>query len=284
MKISRSLFLALTGAMAGGSACHVYVGDKPRTPPPPRTYPYATTYTYATPRPAPPAKAVPPPPAGLTDGVDPALAQTYPPRSALRFRKARPVGFVTADPGYRPPPPAMAQFAPPGPSTESTGPASPAASHPFAPPTPPSPASEGCLDTEAVQVPDCSSVHVSASCPIRSFVVQRCEAYRANMDAKVATAAVTCMASMSNEQLCNGVGAYDCGKQALSEACADDGLAQMCDIAAKSCKTTTNDCAALLSGLNDSAKQEVARCIGRGCQAGLYSCVEGLSAATEGKR
>jgi hypothetical protein len=174
----------------------------------------------------------------------------------------------------------------PGPSTESgatqpTGPGHTFSTTP-AQATAPSPASEGCLDTEPMAVPDCSALRVSATCPFRTFVVQRCEAYRTNMDAKVAAAAVSCMEGMSNEQLCNTVASYDCGKRALSEACADDGLAQMCDIAAKSCKTTANDCAALLSGLNDAAKQEVARCIARGCQAGLYSCVEGLSPATEG--
>jgi hypothetical protein len=99
------------------------------------------------------------------------------------------------------------------------------------------------------------------------------------MDPKVAAAAVNCMEAMTSEQICHAMGSYDCGKQALSEACADTGLSQMCEIAAKSCKTTANDCTALLSGLNDAAKQEVARCISRGCQAGLYSCVEGLSPA-----
>jgi hypothetical protein len=131
-------------------------------------------------------------------------------------------------------------------------------------------------------VPDCSGLRLDASCSNRSFVVHRCETYRSYMDAKIATTAIACMESMSSRQLCGGTAPYDCGKQALSEACPDTGLAQMCAIAASSCKTTASDCTALLSGLNDTGKQEVARCIGRGCKAGLYSCVEGLSSAAEG--
>jgi hypothetical protein len=97
------------------------------------------------------------------------------------------------------------------------------------------------------------------------------------MDSKVATAAINCMTGMSSAQMCLSTSAYDCGKQALSESCEDSGLTQMCQIAATSCHTTANDCTALLSGLNDAGKQEVAKCIGKGCKAGLYSCVEGLS-------
>jgi hypothetical protein len=85
------------------------------------------------------------------------------------------------------------------------------------------------------------------------------------------------MESMSSKQLCDGENTYDCGKQALSEACPDTDLAQLCSIAASSCRTTASDCTALLSGLNDTAKQAVAKCIATGCHSGLYSCVEGLS-------
>ena len=50
MKISRSLFLALTGAIGGATAC--YVDTAPPPPPPPR--PVAYGYT-APPRPMPTA-------------------------------------------------------------------------------------------------------------------------------------------------------------------------------------------------------------------------------------
>jgi hypothetical protein len=168
----------------------------------------------------------------------------------------------------------------PGPSTEGTpGPATTVSPTPTA--TPPSPVSEGCIDSATMAVPDCSGLHIPPACGIRSFLLQRCETYRAYMDPKVATVAIQCMEGLPARQQCDAASAYDCGKQALSESCADTELAPMCSIAASSCKTTANDCAALLSGLNDTGKQQVAKCIGRGCQSGLYSCVEGLSSATE---
>jgi hypothetical protein len=207
--------------------------------------------------------------------------------------RLRPVGLAKSDPGYKPPPPVMATYGSlpsssteglPGPAVERGGgavtapPATTATPAPTATASmPPSPATEGCLDTATMPVPDCSGLHVPATCGIRSFLIQRCETYRTYMDPKVATLAIQCMENVPARQQCDAASAYDCGKQALSESCADNELAQMCSIAASSCKTTANDCAALLSGLNDSGKQAVARCIGRGCQAGLYSCVEGLS-------
>jgi hypothetical protein len=145
--------------------------------------------------------------------------------------------------------------------------------------TPPGTGGEGagCLDTSTVAIPDCNSLKIDPSCGIKSFVVQKCNTYRDFLDPQVATVAVSCMEGLSSKQLCDGANTYACGKQALSEACPDTDLAQLCSIAAASCRTTTNDCTALLSGLNDTAKQAVAKCIASGCHAGLYSCVEGLS-------
>jgi hypothetical protein len=268
MKISRSLFLAMTGAIAAG-ACHVYVDEPPPSPPPP---PPRVVYRY------PPA-----PPPGYTAEVSYNAPYYYgarppPPRVVRRPRRA--VGVATADPGYRPAPPSLGLTSPPNPSAESGGAvAPPATSTPpssLVPPTPPTAATEGCLDAEAMPVPDCSEVKVDPTCGIRSFVMQRCATYRNLLDPKVATVAIGCMASLSPTQLCDATNTYDCGKQALAQACADTGLASMCQIAATSCKTTENDCTALLSGLSDTGKQKVAECVSHGCKAGLYSCVEGL--------
>jgi hypothetical protein len=284
MKISRSLFLALTGAIAGASACHVYVDDQARVPPPPPPAPpQPMAYQYPT-RPAPPRVST------LDTGtttMTPTATNPYAVRPArprppavARIRAAR-VGMVTADPGYRPPPPIVASYSAtegmPSPASEAGGKVPAVTTTPAVTSMPPSPASEGCLDMASMAVPDCSGLHVPASCGIRSFLVQRCEAYRKYMDPKVATVAVQCMEGAPAGQQCSATNAYDCGKQALSESCVDTDLSQMCAIAATSCHTTASDCAALLSGLNDTGKQEVARCIGQGCKAGLYSCVEGLS-------
>jgi hypothetical protein len=98
----------------------------------------------------------------------------------------------------------------------------------------------------------------------------------------VAAAAVSCLASLSSKQVCDATQTYGCGKAALAQACADPEVTQLCGIAATSCKSSPADCTALLSGLNDQGKEQVAACVAKGCQAGLYSCVEGLTSSTEG--
>lgn len=259
MKISRSLFLAMTGAIAAG-ACHVYV-DEPAPPPPP---PRRVVYRYP----------APPPPQPAYGGE---VSYNTPYWRRVVRRPRRPVGVATADPGYRPASPGLQFAATPGPSTESgaaVAPETPGAQQ-AAPPAPPSTA-ESCLDEDPMPVPDCSQVKVDPSCGMRSFVMQQCATYRNFLDAKVATVAIGCMAALTPRQLCDATNTYDCGKQALAQACADTGLAPMCQIAATSCKTTENDCTALLSGLSDTGKQKVAECVSHGCKAGLYSCVEGL--------
>ena len=264
MKISRSLFLALTGAIAGSTAC--YVDTAPPPPPPPRPVAYAYT---APPRPAPTATTY-----IYVDRYGRRIAT----RTVVNKRPAAPVGVATSDPTYRPAPPNLGVTSP---SAEGTV-TPPAPPDPVTPAvvTPPNPtaAGGGCLDTSNVAaVPDCNSLKIDPSCGIKSFVVDKCNTYRAFFDPQVATVAVSCMEGLSSKQLCDAGNTYSCGKQALSEACADTELSQVCSIAAASFKTTTSDCTALLSGLNDTAKQSVAKCIATGCHAGLYSCVEGLS-------
>jgi hypothetical protein len=260
MKISRSIFLALTGVIGGSTACYV---DSPPPPPPP---PRPVVYQYA----APPR----PVPTTTTYYYVNSRGQRIATRVVVRKRPTPPVGGATADPTYRPAPPNLGVTSP---STEGTVAPATTGTPAVTPPSAGAESAGGCLDTSTVAVPDCNSLKIAPSCGIRSFVIQKCNTYRDFFDPTVATVAVSCMEALSSKQLCEGENTYSCGKQALSEACPDTELAQLCSIAATSCNTTMNDCTALLSGLNDTAKQAVAKCIATGCHAGLYSCVEGLS-------
>jgi hypothetical protein len=266
MKISRTVFLALTGAMGATTACYT-----PSPPPRPVAYPYAPP-TYAQPRPA-----------VTTYYYINSQGQRVAARVVLRRRRPA-VGRATSDPTYRLAAPQVseagssaeisaASLATMGPPSAATPPVTPAAGE-----------GEGCLDTSSTPVPECSNLKLDPGCGIRSFVLQKCNTYRDYLDPTVATVAVDCMERMSSQQLCDAENTYNCGKQALSEACPDSDLAQLCVIAANTCKTSASDCTALLSGLNDTAKQDVARCISTGCHAGLYSCVEGLSSSNSGAR
>jgi hypothetical protein len=87
------------------------------------------------------------------------------------------------------------------------------------------------------------------------------------------------MTALSSKQVCDATNAYGCGKTALMQACPDSTLGQLCSIAASSCKSTAAECTSLLSGLNEQGREKVAQCVAQGCTAGLYSCVEGLTAA-----
>jgi hypothetical protein len=247
MKISRTLFLALTGAIGATPGCYA---DAPAPRPPP---PRAVVYAYP-----PSAYASPPRPLVTRYYYIDGEGQRVPARVVFR-RRVHPVGRATSDPTYRPAPAPA-----PAPDALSSG------------------EGEGCLDTSTVSVPECGNLTFEPGCAVRSFVIQKCNTYRETLDPAVAAAAVDCMERRSAKQLCDAASTYDCGKQALSQACPDTDLAQLCAIAATSCKTTASDCTALLSGLNDGAKQQVARCISTGCHAGLYSCVEGLTSSGDG--
>ena len=268
MKISRSLFLALTAAISATPACYA------DAPPPPPPAPRPVVYQYA-----PSAYPAPPRPAVTRYYYINSEGQRVAAR-VVRRRRVRPVGTATADPTYQPAPPSQAEPSNEGASTALAT----SAPETVTPPTPPSAEGAGCLDASAMSVPECSNLKVESGCAIRSFVLEKCNTYRDTLDPSVATVAVDCMERMSSKQLCDAANTYNCGKQALSEACPDTELAQLCSIAATSCKTTASDCTALLSGLNDGAKQQVARCISTGCHAGLYSCVEGLTSSNDGGR
>jgi hypothetical protein len=272
MNISRTLFLAWTGAIGATPGC--YADAPPPQPPPPRSevVQYPSSAYPAGPR-APGARYY----------YINSEGQRVPARVVFR-RRLHAVGGATSDPTYRPAPPSLQGPSSEGSSTAAAAVAAAAVAPDAVPPRTPLSSGEGesCLDASIVRVPECSNLKIASSCAIRSFVIQKCNTYRDAFDPSVAAVAVDCMDRLSSRQLCDATNTYDCGKQALSEACPDTELAQLCAVAATSCSTTASDCTALLSGLNDSAKQQVARCISTGCHAGLYSCVEGLTSWHDG--
>jgi hypothetical protein len=125
-------------------------------------------------------------------------------------------------------------------------------------------------------VPACT-----ATCASNAFVAQRCATYAANFDPKVGAAAITCMNGLTGASACDSSQAYGCGKTALSQACPDPNtVTQLCQIAATPCKVAANDCVTMISGLNPTGQDAVAQCVAKGCSAGLYSCIEGLTAGS----
>jgi hypothetical protein len=231
MKIDRSLFLVLTGTLAGG--CHIYVDEPARPAPPPPPAPTAQV--------APGAPAAPAPPAA------PAAAKPAP--------KPIPVVLHGGTHGATPAP---------APTTPAPAPA-------------PTPAPAACLDGNVTTVPDCAGMKApDTTCAPFPFPQQKCAVYKTYFSPKVAASAVSCMNALSSKQVCDATYAYNCGKTALAQACPDNEVSQLCGIAATSCKSTSAECTSLLSGLNDQGKQKVAQCVASGCQAGLYSCIEGL--------
>ncbi len=207
-------------------------------------------------KPVPPPPPPPPPPAHAAaapahivfheppHGATPAPAPgTHP---VIVFHQPQPLGTPTAPPAPGPTPP------PPAPT-----------------PTPTS----VCLDSSTSAVPACA-----VSCPSNPFMAQRCATYTANFDSKVATSAVTCMNGLTGAAACDSSQAYGCGKTALSQACPDPNtVSQLCQIASGPCKVAANDCTTMISGLSPAGQDAVAQCIAKGCSAGLYSCIEGLS-------
>ncbi len=141
-----------------------------------------------------------------------------------------------------------------------------------------------CIDNGVAAVPDCGALQTpDPSCAPTVFPQQKCNAYRAYLNPKVAAMAVSCMVELSRRQLCDGFPSYNCGRIALARACPDASVAQLCSIAATACKSIAGDCTALISGLNDQGKQQVAQCVAQGCGAGLASCVDGLTPGPNSK-
>jgi hypothetical protein len=201
----------------------------------------------------------------------PAAAQPYPP--------APPATTYYASTQTSPPPPPRRYYvrrpAPPAAQTASTDAPAPPTPNPNAGTTTlalnSGPAGSTCFDTAASPVADCAQMHTAAGC---TYTQQKCAAYKAYFDPKVAAAAVTCLGSIA--QKCDTGATNACGRLALNKACPDSTLTDLCQIAATSCKSAQADCTSLLSGLNDDGKEKVASCIAKGCAAGLGACVDAL--------
>jgi hypothetical protein len=143
----------------------------------------------------------------------------------------------------------------------------------------PGPVTDGraCLDTGATSMGDCAAMQApDPSCSSPAAAQGKCNAYKTYFDAKVAAAAISCLAGLTGKQACDPSQTSNCARWALAQACPDPAVAQLCQIAASSCKTTPGDCTSMLSGLNPQGQQAVAQCVAQGCQAGLYSCIDGL--------
>ncbi len=143
----------------------------------------------------------------------------------------------------------------------------------------PAPAA-ACFDTGAATAGDCATLPAPSGCTPVPTPAQKCNAYKAYFQPKVAAAAVLCMGGLSGTQACDSTQTSNCGKSALALACPDPSVAQLCQIAATPCKTSATDCAASISGLNDQGKQMVAQCVATGCTAGLAACIDGLATST----
>jgi hypothetical protein len=134
-----------------------------------------------------------------------------------------------------------------------------------------------CLDTGAATAGDCAALQAPSGCTPAPTPLQRCTAYKAYLQPKVAASAVSCMTALSGTQVCDATQTSACAKTALAQACPDPSVTQLCQIAATPCKTNATDCAATISGLNDQGKQMVAQCVATGCSAGLSACIDALA-------
>src|SRR5579884_4144636 len=105
-------------------------------------------------------------------------------------------------------------------------------------PSPAAPsAPAACLDTGPATLSDCAAMQApDPTCATTSVARQRCDAYRTYFDPKVAAAAVSCMTALTSKQVCDASQASGCAKAALAQACPDPTLAQLCQVAAASCR------------------------------------------------
>jgi hypothetical protein len=118
------------------------------------------------------------------------------------------------------------------------------------------------------------------TCAPSKTAQMKCAAYKTYFTPRVGAAAVACMIALSSKQACDALQTDNCGKSALVQACPDASVAQLCAVAASSCKSAAAECTSMLSGLNDQGKQLVAQCVAQGCTAGLYGCIQGLASSS----
>ena len=133
----------------------------------------------------------------------------------------------------------------------------------------------GCSDAVG-QPNDCSRVNLSGGCSSFSFICDKCESYKKHFKPKVAERAVNCVISQTKEELRDGCGTYACGDLALKSACPDAAAQSLCQTVAQQCGGPLHECTSLLSGMNAAGRAKVSACAARGCQFGLWSCIEGM--------
>jgi hypothetical protein len=108
------------------------------------------------------------------------------------------------------------------------------------------------------------------------FVRSKCNSYRKHFKPRVAQRAVACVNGQRVNQSRDGCETYRCGDQALKQACLDPSAQSLCRTVAQQCGTSLGACTSMLSGMNALGRQEVAACAAKGCQFGLWSCIEGM--------
>jgi hypothetical protein len=270
MGTMRRLRILGIAAILLGSACHVYV-DQP--------------HYYAQRRRPPPPAAPAPQPMAYAPAPSSAPQSAYPTTS---MTAAQPMG--SASPAL-PPTYAVSPVPTPQPGYSATPETSESetAFHPFRRRPRPAPSSPNdgsasalsCLDSGPAPVIDCSKVRApDLACGAASpSTLSPCTGYEKYFDAKVAAAAVSCLELLNKRQRCDPSQTSECARTALGQACPDAEVRPLCRIAAGACKTTQGECAAVVSGLNDTGQEAIARCVAEGCSGGLYGCLDALTGA-----
>ncbi|MGZ3448869.1 MAG: hypothetical protein ACXVEF_04680 [Polyangiales bacterium] len=199
----------------------------------------------AAPPPAPVTSAEPPPVVGEPQQNTPLV--TTPP-TVEGYWPPQP----TSEGGYYPPPPKL--------------------------PTPPFNAS-ACSGDDIGSPGSCAGLKFDKSCAPFPFVTEACNDAIKFYKPKIAERAVSCIQKQSPKKLCDAMNTYHCKDVALRSACIDPSADASCNaILAKCPATSMAECRGYLSGMNDTGRAEMVKCMAgpNGCSWGLYSCTEGL--------
>lgn len=149
---------------------------------------------------------------------------------------------------------------------------------PVKPPTPPFNASI-CGGDDVGTPGSCGGLKFDKSCAPFPFVTEACDDAIKYYKPKIAERAVACIQKQSPKKLCDAMSTYHCKDVALRSACIDPSADASCNaIIAKCPSTSMSECRGYLSGMNDSGRAEMIKCMTgpSGCSWGLYSCTEGL--------
>ena len=260
MKMDRSLFLALTGAIAA-----VACGS---TQPPP-------AQTLANPANATSASA-----SSMSAAPSPSTASTSSKASASSTSSA-PV--MTSTPAASSAPTLVASAPPPPPPPRQKPVIDPSKQKPLG-------IDSGCAVSSASYDDtrkscddnigpggDCSGSFngypSNEVCPGPVQFRKRCNAYSANFKPKVAEAADACLAT-GKMRNCNSCIPYSCGHKALMDACPDPSSDDACDTIEQSCSGMSRvQCHSYLSGMNDKGRATMVECLTKNCGLGFNKCL-----------